>query len=92
MLHSCCVLPGPETHRENNNNKKKGKLLPVITVAFRKWASQPLPVPGGGGGGYTGTIFEFNMASSQEKQNMKQVFKTCLSERHESSADNVVDD
>lgn len=41
---SSCVLPGYESSRVNNKNA-----LPVITVAFRKWASPPLPVPGGGG-------------------------------------------
>lgn len=42
MVPSSCVLPGYETGGENNNNA-----LPVITVAFRKWASPPHPVPGG---------------------------------------------
>lgn len=50
---SCCVLPGCECSRVNNKNA-----LPVITVAVRKWASPPLPVPGGGE--YTGTVFEFS--------------------------------
>lgn len=51
---SSCVLPGHETDRVNSKTA-----LPVIIVAFRKWASPPLPVPGEGGG-YTGTIFVFS--------------------------------
>lgn len=43
---SSCVLPSRETGTVNSKNA-----LPVIIVAFRKWASLPLPVPGGGGGG-----------------------------------------
>lgn len=43
---SSCVLPGHETCRVKSKN-----VLSVIILASRKWASPPLPVPGGVGGG-----------------------------------------
>lgn len=49
---SSCVLPGHETCRVKSKN-----VLSVIILASRKWASPPLPVPGGVEGGGTGTIF-----------------------------------
>lgn len=44
MLCLACPVMKPAWRITHTHTQK---LLPVITVAFRKWASSPLPVPGG---------------------------------------------